>query len=204
MINERCLRFREVRLVDSDGKQLGIVPSREALSIAEKQGLDLVLVSSTANPPVCRVIDYGRYKYEQERREREHKKKQQGVKGIKISPRIAEHDIATAIKRTTKFLVAGDKVRVTCQFKAREITHPELGRAKLQRIAEEVVHLATVERQPTLDGKLMVMVLVPKPRAGSKSNVKAENQQDGKQKVQSNGQREDHPAESEQQSHVPE
>jgi translation initiation factor IF-3 len=203
MINERVLRFREVRLVGPEGKQIGVTPSREALTMAQQHGLDLVLVSATADPPVCRIIDYGRYKYEQERRERENKRKQQDVKGIKISPRIAEHDMATAIKHATRFLEAGDKVRVTCQFKAREVTHPELGRAKLERIAEAVAELAVVERSPTLDGRLMVMVMVPKPRTVSKAHGKAENKQDGSQKVQDNGQRQDHPAQSVQQSHVP-
>lgn len=204
MINERVLRFRELRVVDSDGTQLGIISSRDALTRAQAAGLDLVLVSATANPPVCRIIDYGRFKYEQERRDKEHKRKQQDVKGIKISPRIASHDLGFLLKNTIRFLEEGHKVKVTCQFRAREVTHPELGRAKLDYMAEEVAHLAVVERSPTLDGKLMIMVLVPKPRSGSKSNVKAENKQDGGEAVQDHRKGQDHPPQSVQQPHVSE
>jgi translation initiation factor IF-3 len=142
------------------------------------------------------VVDYGRYKYETERREREHKKKQQDVKGIKISPRIAEHDIAHVMKNVFRFLDEGHKVRVTCQFKAREVTHPELGKAKLDRIAEATAQVAVVERQPTLDGKLMVMVLVPKPKPVKKSDGKVEDKQDRGEAVQGNGQRQDHAPQS--------
>ncbi|MBI5708027.1 MAG: translation initiation factor IF-3 [Armatimonadetes bacterium] len=203
MINQRVLRFREVRLIASDGKQVGIVGSREALGMAEQEGLDLVLVTATANPPVCRIIDYGKFKYDQDRKEKEHKRKQQEVKGIKISPRIAENDVAHLLKNTRRFLEEGHKVKVTCQFKAREVTHPEIGQRKLQAMADVVADLAVIERQPTLDGKLMIMVLVPKPRSGKSHGSKAENQQDGRQAVQDHGLGQDNPPEGLQQPPVP-
>jgi translation initiation factor IF-3 len=181
-----------VRLIGPDGGQVGIVPTREALDLAKRHELDLVLVTATANPPVCRIVDYGRYKYELARREREHKKKQQDVKGIKISPRIAEHDMAFLMRNAIRFLEEGHKVRITCQFRAREVTHPELGRMKLDRMAEEAAHLAVVERPPTLDGKMMTMVLVPKPRPSGKGHGKTENQQDGLQAVQGDRVGQDH------------
>ncbi len=202
MINERVLRFREVRLIGPEGKQVGVVPSREALSMAQNASLDLVLVSSTANPPVCRIIDYGKFKYEQDRREKEHKRKQQDVKGIKISPRIAEHDMAHLLKKAVGFLEEGHKVRITCQFRAREVTHPELGQRKLKFMADHVEELATIERQPTLDGRLMVMVLVPRPKIKAKTNAKAEDQQNRGQEVQDNRDGQDHAAQGVQQSHV--
>jgi translation initiation factor IF-3 len=204
LVNERCLRFRDVRVIGSNGEQLGILQTRQALNIARDEGLDLVMVSPTAQPPVCRIIDHGKYKYEMKQREREGKKKQQDVKGIKISPRIAEHDLGFQTKKARKFLEEGDKVKVTCQFRAREITHSELGRKKLDHMAELLADIATVERTPTLDGRLMIMVLVPRPQTGpKKQNVKTEDKQDGREAVQSDGLGKDHPAEVEQQPHVP-
>jgi translation initiation factor IF-3 len=164
------------------------------------------MVSPTAQPPVCKIIDYGKFKYLTEKQNKDSKKKQQEVKGIKISPRIAEHDIQTALKKTVHFLEEGHKVKITCQFRAREVTHPELGRKKLERMAEQVAHLATVERAPTLDGKLMIMVLMPKPQtkqAGKPKDAKAENQQNRGQEVQSDGNGQDNPAEVGEQSPVP-
>lgn len=204
MINERCLRFRDVRVIDSDGSQLGILQTRQALNQAKEQGLDLVMVSPTAQPPVCRIIDHGKYKYETKQRERESKKKQQDVKGIKISPRIAEHDLGFQTRKARKFLEDGDKVKVTCQFRAREITHQELGRKRLLIMAEQLADLATIERQPTLDGRLMVMVLLPKPQpAQKKQNVKTEDKQDSREKVQGDGDGKDNPPEVAQQPPVP-
>jgi translation initiation factor IF-3 len=163
------------------------------LTQAREAGLDLVLVSPTANPPVAKIIDYGRFKYTTEKQQKESKRKQQDVKGIKISPRIAEHDIAFQLKKAIEFLKEGHKVKITCQFRSREITHPELGRQRLDRMADLVKDIAVVERIPTMEGRLMIMVLVPKPATGKKQNAKAEDKQDGSQEVQDNGQREDHP-----------
>lgn len=172
--------------------------------MAKDEGLDLVLVSATANPPVCKIVDYGRHKYLEGKQGKDKKGKQQEVKGIKISPRIAEHDLGFLIRNATKFLEEGNKVKVTCQFKAREVTHPELGARKLEYFAEQVKELATVERTPQLDGRLMIMVLVPRPGVKEKkSHAKAENKQDGGQEVQDHRNGEDHPAGELQQPPVP-
>jgi len=177
--------------------------SRQALQQAKEVGLDLVMVSPTAQPPVCRIIDYGKHKYLEGKLGKDKKSKQQEVKGIKISPRIAEHDMAFLSKNAHRFLEEGHKVKVTCMFKAREVTHPELGRKKLEIFADQVKDLATVERIPTLDGRLMVMVLLPKPNVGSKKNAKAENKQDSGKAVQDHGNREDHTPPVAQQPPVP-
>lgn len=175
--------------------------------MAREQGLDLVMVSPTANPPVCKIIDYGKFKYLTEKQSKDSKKKQQEVKGIKISPRIAEHDLNFLLRNAIKFLEEGHKVKITCQFRAREITHPELGRAKLEKMAEQMAHIATVERPPSLDGRLMIMVMMPKPQTkaqqGKPKNAKAEDKQDGGETVQSDGIGQDHAPEGVQQPPVP-
>ena len=142
--------------------------SRQALQLAKEEGLDLVLVSAAANPPVAKIIDYGKHKYLEGKQGKDKKSKQLEVKGIKISPRIAEHDLAFQTKKAIGFIEDGHKVKITCMFKAREITHPELGRKKLDTFAEMVAEHATVERTPTLDGRLMIMVLNPKPGVAAK------------------------------------
>lgn len=161
------------------------------------------MVSPTAQPPVCKIIDYGKHKYETGKLKKDSKNKSQDVKGIKISPRIAEHDIEFNVRKAARFLEDGHKVKVTCQFKAREVTHPELGRQKLDKFADQVKEIATVERTPVLDGRLMIMILVPKPGAGKPKHAKAENKQDGGQAVQDHRNREDHPQEVAQQPSVP-
>lgn len=169
-----------------------MIPSREALAIAREHGLDLVMVAPNAQPPVCRIIDYGKYKYETGKQTKENKRKTQDVKGIKISPRIAEHDIQTALKKAIGFLEDGDKVKITCQFRAREVTHPELGRKRLDLMAERVADIAVVERAPSMEGRLMTMVLAPRPSTGKK-NVKAEDKQDRGEAIQDHGDGEDNP-----------
>ncbi len=176
--------------------------SRQALQLARDEGLDLVLVSASANPPVARIIDYGKHKYLEGKQGKDKKSKQQDVKGIKISPRIAEHDLVTNVNKARRFLEEGNKVKVTCMFKAREITHPELGRKKLDDFSERVADYGTVERVPTLDGRLMIMVLIPKA-APKKKDAKDQNKQDGGKAVQDNGNGEDHPHPVVQQSPVP-
>jgi len=193
-----------VRVIDSDGGQLGIMQSRQALNLAREQGLDLVMVSPTAQPPVCKIIDYGKHKYLEGKLGKDKKGKQQEVKGIKISPRIAEHDLQTGVVKARKFLEEGDKVKVTCMFKAREVTHPELGRKKLDLFAEAVADLGTVERIPTLDGRLMIMVLVPKPQAtAKKKDAKDQNKQDSGKAVQDHRNGKDNPPDVAQQPPVP-
>lgn len=170
--------------------------SRQALDMAREEGLDLVLVAPGANPPVAKIIDFGHFKYELRKKEREGKKKTQDVKGIKISPRIAEHDMGFMLKNARKFLGEGDKVRIICQFRAREVTHPEIGRGKLDKMAKDLEDIAIVERIPTLEGRQMVMILLPKPATkiqGKQKSAETENKQNGSEAVQSDGVGEDHP-----------
>ncbi len=197
-MNERVLRYRDLRVIGADGEQVGILQSRQALAMAKESGLDLVVVSPQAQPPVAKIIDYGKFKYQTEKREKESKRKQQDVKGIKMRPGTAAHDFEVLVKNATKFLNEGDKVRVVCQFRAREVTHPEIGQRKLLALAERLADISTVERTPTLDGKAMVMVLLPKaPRQpqAKKNNAKDSNEQDSGQAVQDNGVGQDHSAE---------
>jgi translation initiation factor IF-3 len=178
--------------------------SRQALQLAKDEGLDLVLVSAAANPPVAKIIDYGKHKYLEGKQGKDKKSKQLEVKGIKISPRIAEHDLAFQVKKAIGFIEDGHKVKITCMFKAREITHPELGRKKLDTFAEMCVDFATVERTPTLDGRLMIMVLNPKPGvAAKKKDAKDQNKQVSIKAVQDHREREDHEAQGVQQPPVP-
>lgn len=180
--------------------------SRQALTQAREEGLDLVLVSATAQPPVVKIIDYGKHKYLEGKLGKDKKSKQQEVKGIRISPRIAEHDLGFYIKNAIKFIEEGHKVKVTCMFRAREVTHPELGRKKLDYFADQVKEVASVERTPTLDGRMMIMVLNPKPQTKEqlkKQNAKAENKQDSGEAIQSDGNGEDNAASVAQQPPVP-
>jgi translation initiation factor IF-3 len=172
--------------------------------MAREQGLDLVMVAPTAQPPVCRIIDYGKFKYDTEKQKKEQKKVKQDVKGIKMRPGTADNDLKTLQRNAQKFLEEGHKVKVTCQFRAREVTHPEIGLRKMLRFSEELAEVATVERPPSLDGKLMIMILVPKPGgAKPKKHAKAEDQQDGVETVQDHRIRQDHSEEEQQQPHVP-
>lgn len=172
------------------------------MNLAREQGLDLVMVSPTAQPPVCKIIDFGRYKYTMEKQQKEGKRKQQEVKGIKISPRIAEHDLTFLLKNASRFLEEGHKVKITCMFRAREVTHPEIGRKKLELMASQVADISVVERAPTMDGRLMIMVLNPKPTTGKQKHAKTEDKQDGGKEVQDHGDRQDHAPEVVQQPHV--
>jgi len=193
-------------VIGAENEQLGILQSRQALAMAKELGLDLVMVSQTANPPVCKIIDHGKFKYLSEKQQKEGKRKQLDVKGIKISPRIAEHDIQFLMKKAVGFLNEGHKVRILCQFKAREITHPELGRQKLEKMAEQVKDIASVERSPMLEGRQMAMVLNPKPQpttGKTKQNAKAENKQDSGEEVQDNRVGEDNSTQVAQQPPVP-
>lgn len=161
-INEE-IRGREVRLVDNEGKQLGIVPLRDALRMAEERNLDLVEVAPNAKPPVCRIMDYGKYKYEQSKREKEVRKKQKviNIKEIKLRPGIEEHDFQVKARSVVRFLQDGDKVKVTIMFRGRQIVHTDLGQDLLYKLAEQVKDHAVVERQPKLEGKNMIMILAP-------------------------------------------
>jgi translation initiation factor IF-3 len=161
-INE-AIRVPNVRLVDSDGTQIGIKPRDEALEYAYSKNLDLVEVAAGADPPVCRVMDYGKYRYEQEQKAKLARKHQLQVhvKEIKLRPKISPHDYATKKGHVVRFLGQRAKVKVTIMFRGRETTHPERGHDLLMRLAEDVKELGHIEAQPVLDGRNMVMVLAP-------------------------------------------
>lgn len=163
-INEE-IRAREVRVIGSDGEQLGIMSGREAQQLAYEKHLDLVEIAPTAKPPVCRIMDYGKYRYEQQKREKESRKKQKtfDIKEVKLRPGIEEHDFNVKFKNAVRFLEDGDKVKVTIMFRGRELSHPELGEVLLNKIAAQLKEMAVVERQPKLEGKNMIMIVAPKP-----------------------------------------
>lgn len=153
--------MRDVRLVGEEGEQLGIMSTREALSIAAEKSLDLVEIAPAAKPPVCKLMDYGKYKYEQAKREKEARKKQKSmeIKEVKLRPNIEDHDFETKARKAQRFLLDGDKVKVTIMFRGREVTHPELGRALCLRLAEFCKAECTIEREAKLEGRNMVMIL---------------------------------------------
>lgn len=154
------------------GEQLGIMPLQQAQEVAERQNLDLVEVAPTAVPPVCRLLDYGKYKYEQAKKEREAKKSQRvsTLREIRFRPRIDNHDFEAKARSVKKLLEEGDKVKVTVMFRGREIVHPENGLSLLKRMAESLGDTATIERQPLLYGKRMIMILAP--LSAPKSKIK--------------------------------
>lgn len=149
--------------MDAESNQLGIMPLREALRMAEERQLDLVEIAALAKPPVCRIMDYGKHKYEQSKRDKEVRKKQKiiSVKEIKFRPNIEEHDFDTKTRNVIRFLKDGDKVKATIMFRGRQIVHTQLGYQILKKLAEEIKDYATVERQPKLEGKNMIMILAP-------------------------------------------
>jgi translation initiation factor IF-3 len=166
-------------VVDPSGNQLGIMPVREALRLAEERQLDLVEIAPQAKPPVCRLMDYGKYKYEQSKREKEAKKRQRiiNIKEVKLRPSIEEHDFQVKARNAARFLKEGDKVKATIMFRGREIMHTQLGHQLLLRLAEQVKDLSIIERQPKLEGKNMVMILAPR------QDIKPENKQESKQET---------------------
>ncbi len=151
-------------MVGPDSEQLGILPLQEALSIAERQHLDLVEVSPTANPPVCRIMDYGKYKYQQSKRQQEARKKQVQIqlKEVKIRPKTDEHDLQFKIKHVRRFLEEGNKAKITVVFRGREISHTELGQNALERFATELQDVCVIEVRPKIEGRSMFMIVAPK------------------------------------------
>jgi translation initiation factor IF-3 len=162
-INEN-IRFPEIRLIGADGDQLGIMAPNEALRMAEEQDLDLVLVSDKANPPVCRIINYGKYKFEQEKRAREAKKRQHNaeVKEVKMRYKIDDHDYNVRVKNAQRFLKSGDKVKATVMFRGREIQHSDLAEKLLRRMADDLGEVAEIQQAPKREGRNMMMLLSPK------------------------------------------
>ena len=164
MINEQ-IRDREVRLIGEDGEQLGIMSSREAMKLAAEANLDLVKIAPTAKPPVCKIIDYGKYRFEQTKREKEARKNQRVVeiKEIRLSLNIDTHDFETKVGHATRFLKEGNKVKVSIRFRGREMGHPEQGHEIMRRFAEALSEIANVEKPSKLEGRNMLMFLASKP-----------------------------------------
>jgi translation initiation factor IF-3 len=162
-INER-IRFPKIRVIDTDGEQLGILTPQEARKIAEEKELDLVLVSDKADPPVCRVMDYGKYKFEQEKKVREAKKKQHNaeLKEVKMRYKIEEHDYQVRVNQAKRFLKSGDKVKATIMFRGREIQHLDLAETLLRRMSTDLQDMADVQQGPKKEGRMMIMLLSPK------------------------------------------
>lgn len=158
-----------MRVIDQNGEQLGIKTKTEALEMAGRVNLDLVLVAPTAKPPVARIMDYGKFKFEQQKKEREARKNQKviSIKEVRLSPTIEEHDFNTKLRNAIKFLEKGDKVKASIRFKGRAITHKEIGQKVLTRFAEACNELATIESHPKMDGRSMFMVLAPKNESKS-------------------------------------
>ena len=163
MINEE-IRDREVRVVDQNGEQLGVMSGRDALALAEQRQLDLVKIAPQARPPVCKLMDYGKYRFEQSKKEREFRKNQKviTVKEVRLSATIEDHDIDVKVKNAIKFLKDGNKVKVTIRFRGRQITHSEIGRQVMTEFAERVREYGVVDKAPQIEGRNMIMFVSPK------------------------------------------
>ena len=161
-VNE-AIRAREVRLVGDKGQQLGVMPLIQAREVARKQSLDIVEVAATAVPPVCRLLDYGKFKYEQAKKERQARRSQKValLKEVRMRPKIGDHDFEAKARLAKKLLEGGDKVKVSILFRGREITHPDIGLRLLQRMPESLKEVASVDRQPSMEGRRMNMILTP-------------------------------------------
>ncbi|WP_432738876.1 translation initiation factor IF-3 [Maridesulfovibrio sp. FT414] len=160
--NER-IRVPQVRVIDDEGNQLGVIPTKQALEIAHERGLDLVEVAEKADPPVCKIMDYGKFKYQQQKRKQEAKKKQTviQIKEVKFRPKTDEHDYQTKLKHIRRFLEGGDRCKVTIFFRGREIVHKDRGLAVLERVKEETQDISKLEQAPRTEGRTMNMMLAP-------------------------------------------
>jgi len=158
------IKAPEVRVIDPDGKQVGVLPVKEAIKIAEERGLDLVEVAPNSQPPVCRIMNYGKYKYQQSKRTQEARKHQTviRIKEVKVRPRTEEHDFQFKLRHVKRFLDEGNKVKISILFRGREIAHPEFGKELLNRFIEGVKDVVVIEQSPRLEGRNMVMILAPK------------------------------------------
>ena len=163
MINEE-IRDREVRVVDQNGEQLGVMSSRDALALAEERQLDLVKIAPQARPPVCKLMDYGKYRFEQSKKEREFRKNQKviTVKEVRLSATIEDHDIDVKFKNAVKFLKDGNKVKVTIRFRGRQITHSDIGRQVMNEFADRIKEYGTVDKAPQMEGRSMIMFISPR------------------------------------------
>jgi translation initiation factor IF-3 len=170
------IRIREVRVIDDEGQQLGVMATADALALAQERGLDLVEVAPTAVPPVCKILDYGQYKYEIQKRERETKKRQksQTFKEIRFRVKIDTHDLQTKTRRAAEFLDEGDRVKVAVQFRGREINHPQLGRNLLEKAAEMIGDHGVIERPPLMEGRSLFIVMAPPTAKAERREGQAE------------------------------
>lgn len=166
-----------MRVIDENGEQLGIMPPHQALALAQERGLDLVEVAPQATPPVCRIMDYGKFRYEQSKREREARKKQKvlTIKEVRMTPKIDTHDLQIKMRSAERFLRDGDKVKFTVRFRGREIVHAELARQKLTELAEELKGICTVELPPKMEGRQMVMILSPSNQEAKQQSAAQQN-----------------------------
>lgn len=162
-VNQR-IRARQVRVISSEGKQLGVLPIHEALLRAQEEGVDLVEVAANADPPVCRLMDYGKYKYELKKQASAKKQKVHALKEVKFRPNIGKHDLDVKINRITEFLDEGNKTKIRIFFRGREIVHPEIGKELADKILERVSSIGAVDYPPRLEGKSLIMVLAPKKK----------------------------------------
>ena len=162
-LNQR-IRVPEVRVIDAEGNQLGVMETRQALTLARDAGLDLVEIAPTAQPPVCRILDYGKYKYDTSKKQKEAKKKSHtiDVKGIRMRYGTESHDLEYRVKDARRFLEEGNKVQVTLIFRGREMSHPEIGRGQLEKLTQALADVAVVERPPVMEGRRMTLLLSPK------------------------------------------
>ncbi len=159
-----AIKVPQVRLIDAEGENVGVVPVREAQRMADDAGLDLVEISPSADPPVCKILDYGKFKYEAQKKKNEAKKRQRviEIKEIKLRPNIDENDYAVKMRNCLRFLEDGDKVKVTLRFRGREMAHQDLGMKVLNRVRDDMAELAKVEQLPKMEGRQMIMVIAPK------------------------------------------
>lgn len=178
LINEE-IRDREVRVIGADGTQLGIMPTPKALELAEENELDLVKIVPTATPPVCKLMDYDKHRFEQSKREREMRKNQKviSLKEVQLSATIEENDVAIKAKNAIRFLQDGDKVKVSIRFRGRQIAHSDIGLKVMQDFIERTKEVSMVERRPLIEGRNMIMILAPKTEKASKAERAAAKQQ---------------------------
>jgi translation initiation factor IF-3 len=177
-VNER-IREPEIRVIGSEGEQLGVMTSDDALAKATDEGLDLVEVAPGSKPPVCRIMDYGRYKYEQKKKQGKAKGHAASLKEIKMRPRTDDHDLETKLKKARSFLLEGDKVKVTVMYRGREMVHRNLGRVQLDRVVEMLGNLATVENPPRMEGRFLSMILVPNREGVAEARRQEESEKAG-------------------------
>ena len=187
MINEE-IRDREVRLIDQNGGQLGIMPTRKALELAEEAELDLVKIVPNAKPPVCKLMDYDKHRFEQSKRERELRKNQKviALKEVQLAATIEENDVLTKAKNAIKFLREGDKVKVSIRFRGRQITHSDIGMKVMQDFAQRCQEFGSIERRPLLEGRNMIMILAPKAEKESIAERNARQAREAAQKAEAN------------------